>query len=79
VRLSERLFVASRPDTNHELVLDDSAEHAPLEEEGEPAEHLLFSHVPAVFEGLANTLRERLVIAHGLSGLTTEDRSAQTG
>src|SRR3990172_6242382 len=61
---SQGLVVTLGPDADHELVLDDSAEHLAAAEEGEATKHLLLRNVSPALKGASDALNEILVVRH---------------
>src|SRR6266568_6635793 len=64
VRPAEGLAIALRPNTNHEIVLDDPAQHLAVDKERQAAEHLLLADASPAAERAADALGQLLVVRH---------------
>lgn len=51
-------------DSQHQVIPHDAAAHSPVAEKRQTAEHLPFDEVVPAFQGLANAIREPLVVCH---------------
>ena len=52
-------------DPHRQVVADDAAAHAALQQKREAAEHLAFGDVSPAFERVSNSLSELFVVRHG--------------
>jgi hypothetical protein len=57
--------VAVSTDAYHQFVVDDAAEHPPVEKKGKPAEHRFLGDTATSGDNGSDPVREFLVVGHG--------------